>query len=59
MKASEFKRWLTKRGCTFQDGTKHTKVIYGSRTARMPRHPSQDLKTGTLQAILKALGLKM
>ncbi len=57
--ASELKRWLKKQGCTFEEGTKHTKVILGAKATRMPRHPSQELKSGTLQAILKDLDLKM
>ena len=59
MKASELKRWLKKRGCTFQEGAKHTKVMLGYRATRMPRHPSAELKTGTLNSILKELDLKM
>jgi mRNA interferase HicA len=59
MTASELKRWLKKQGCTFQEGTKHTKVILGSKATRIPRHPSQEVKTGTLNSILKELALKM
>ena len=59
MTASELKRWLKKRGCAFQEGTKHTKVFLGSEATRMPRHPTQELKTGTLQKILKDLNLEM
>ena len=59
MTASELKRWLKKHGCTFQEGAKHTKVILGSRATRIPRHPSAEVKTGTLSSILKELGLKM
>ena len=57
--ASELKRWLRKQGCTFEEGTKHTKVMLGHRTTRMPRHPSLELKTKTLRTILKELGLEM
>jgi predicted RNA binding protein YcfA (HicA-like mRNA interferase family) len=32
-------------------------VIFGGKIARMPRHPSQEIKTGTLNAILKDLGI--
>jgi mRNA interferase HicA len=59
MTASELKRWLKQRGCAFQEGAKHTKVILGSKATRMPRHPSAEVKTGTLNSILKELGLKM
>ena len=58
MTASELKRLLKSQGCTFEEGKKHTKVIFGRKTARMPRHPSQEIKTGTLNAILKDLGIK-
>jgi len=53
----EFKRWLRKQGCHFVEGTRHTIVILGDRKTVLPRHPSQELKTGTREAILKALGL--
>jgi len=56
--ASELKRLLKSHGCTLEEGKKHTKVILGSKTARMPHHPSQEIKTGTLNAILKDLGIK-
>ena len=59
MTASELKRWLKKHGCTFEEGTKHTKVSLGDKTTWMPRHSSQELKIKTLQTILKDLGLKM
>jgi mRNA interferase HicA len=59
VKASELKRWLAKQGCTFQEGKRHTKVILGNRRTLLPRHPSVEIKTGTLQTILKDLGLKM
>ena len=59
MTASELRRWLRSHGCKFEDGTRHTKIILGSRISFMPRHPSKEIKTGTLRAILKDLGLKM
>ena len=34
-------------------------IVLGSRVSRMPRHPSKDIKKGTLEAILSDLGLKM
>jgi mRNA interferase HicA len=46
------------QGCTFEDGTKHTKVLPGKRFTWMLRHPSQEIKTGTLKAILKDLDLR-
>jgi len=58
MTASELKRWLAKQGCTFEDGTRHTKVMLGKRTSQIPRHPSTEIRTGTFQTILKQLDLK-
>jgi len=33
-------------------------VKLGSRTSQIPRHPSTEIRTGTLNAILKQLDLK-
>ncbi|MCX6634529.1 MAG: type II toxin-antitoxin system HicA family toxin [Acidobacteria bacterium] len=57
--ASELKRWLRKRGCTFVEESRHTRIVLGSKVSRMPRHPSKDIKTGTLRSILGDLDLKM
>ena len=59
MKASELRRWLKKQGCTFVEESRHTRIILGKKISRMPRHPAKELKTGTLDAILKDLGLRM
>jgi mRNA interferase HicA len=59
VKVSELRRWLKKQGCTFADESRHTRIMRGSKISRMPRHPAKELKTGTLQAILKDLDLKM
>jgi mRNA interferase HicA len=56
--ASELKRKLAKRGCTFEDGTRHTIVIYKGKATEIPRHPSKELKTGTVRGILRVLGIK-
>jgi predicted RNA binding protein YcfA (HicA-like mRNA interferase family) len=57
--ASELKRWLTRQGCTFEEGKKHTKVMRGGRFSFVPRHPKKEIKPGTLRSILKALDLRM
>jgi mRNA interferase HicA len=57
--ASELKRWLKARGCRFEQGAKHERVILGSRVTFLPRHPKQEIKTGTLKSILKDLKLEM
>jgi len=57
MKSKEFKRWLAKQGATF--GTmkgSHLKVYLDGRQAILPMH-SAELKTGTVEAIKKQLGL--
>jgi mRNA interferase HicA len=56
--ASELRRELAKLGCTFEQGTRHLVVIYRGRATEMPRHPSKELKTGTVRGILKRLGIE-
>jgi len=55
--ANELKRKLAKLGCTFEQGTRHTKVFFQGRVSQIPRHSSAEIKTGTLKAILKQLGI--
>jgi len=57
--ASELRRWLRKQGCSFVEESRHTRIVLGSKVSRMPRHPSKDIKKGTMQSILRDLGLKM
>jgi mRNA interferase HicA len=59
VKASELRRWLKKQGCTFIEESGHTRIVLGSKISRMPRHPAKEIKTGTLNSILKDLELKM
>jgi mRNA interferase HicA len=59
VRASELRRWLKKQGCTFVEESRHTRIVLGSKVSRMPRHPTKEIKTGTLQSILKDLDLKM
>jgi len=59
VKASEFRRWLRKQGCTFVEESRHTRIVLGPKISRMPRHLAKEIKTGTLQSILKDLDLKM
>jgi mRNA interferase HicA len=56
--ASELKRKLAKAGCTFVDGKKHLAVYHKGKWSLMPRHPAKEIKKGTVESILKALGLK-
>jgi mRNA interferase HicA len=59
MTSAELKRWLEKQGCTFgtQKGS-HLKVYLGDRQTILPMHGKTEIKTGTLNSIKKALGLK-
>lgn len=58
MKSTEFKRWLAEQGATFKTAKgSHLRVTLNGKTSYLPMH-SKELKTGTLQAIKKQLGLK-
>lgn len=57
--ASELKRWLRNQGCSFVEESRHTRITLGGKISRMPRHPAKEIKKGTLQSILRDLGLKM
>ena len=58
MTASELKRKLAKAGCTFVDAKKHLAVYFNGKWTVIPRHPAKEVKKGTVEGILKALGLK-
>ena len=53
------KRLASRRGWAIRisEGGNHTKVIVNGKRTVIGRHP-QDLKTGTLHAIIKQLGLR-
>jgi predicted RNA binding protein YcfA (HicA-like mRNA interferase family) len=54
----ELRRLLKAQGCEFEEAKKHTMVRLGKRSAMMPRHPSKEIAPGTLNSILRELGLK-
>jgi mRNA interferase HicA len=54
----ELRRKLAKLGCTFEQGSRHMIAIYKGKTSPIPRHPAQEIKTGTYRKILKDLGLE-
>ena len=60
--ANEFKRWLAKQGCTFEEGRGkggHILVRRGNRFAALPIHGNEkELGTGLVSKIKKQLGLK-
>ena len=62
MNASELRRWLHKRGCTFhvhKGGSGHLTVRRGDRTSQLPMHGgSKVLGRGLVAKIKKDLGLK-
>lgn len=58
MNSREMKRWLAAQGATFKPGKGgHLKVFLNGRRSILPMH-STELKTGTVDAIKKQLGLK-
>lgn len=57
--SSQFRRYLAKQGCTFEEGAKHTLVRRDGRVAALPRHGgSKQLGTGLIKAIKKELGVE-
>lgn len=58
MKQSEFLRWLKEQGVIVENGKKHLKLYYNGKISRLPRHPSEELKTGLVEGVKKHLGLK-
>lgn len=62
MNASELRRFLAQRGCTFEThkgGSGHVTVRLGDRVSQLPMHGrGKELGTGLVNKILKDLGLK-
>jgi mRNA interferase HicA len=58
--SGELKRWLEKQGCTFIPGKGgHLHVQLGAKFTVLPMHGGKrEMKTGTVNAIKKDLGLK-
>ena len=59
MTAAQFKRWLAKRGCSFEPGKGgHLIVRRGDRMSTLPMHGSRkEIPKGLEHAIKKQLGL--
>lgn len=61
MKYSELEKMLRRAGCTIHhEGARHT-IWYSpitQETFPVGRHKNEDVKSGTLNAILKAAGQK-
>lgn len=63
MTYAEFKRWLKKQGCTFQEGKGHGKgshltVEYCGRKTTLPFHGGKEMGEGLRRAIIKQLDIK-
>jgi len=61
MKVSELTKLAKKQGCHIKrHGAEHDIWINPNtgNTARIPRHPSKEIATGTAHNIMKDLGLK-
>lgn len=58
VKQSEFVRWLKANGVEFKDGKRHLILTLNGKCSHLPRHPSQELKTGMVEGVKKQLGLK-
>ena len=56
MRASELKRKLEAMGCKIEE-EQHWIVSYQGKMTTIPRHPSKEIRTGTLHSILKRLGI--
>jgi mRNA interferase HicA len=55
---SELVRRLKAMGATFEDGTRHLIVTLNGKSTTLPRHPSKEIRSGTLRSIYKRLGIK-
>jgi len=58
--SSQLRRWLARRGCTFQTkrGTGHVTVRRDSYKSQLPVHGgSKQLGTGLIRKILRELGI--
>ncbi len=59
MNSNQFRRYLAKQGCTFEEGARHTIVRRNGKLAALPRHGgSKQLGTGLMNQIKKDLGIQ-
>jgi mRNA interferase HicA len=61
MSYSEFRRWLSKKGATFQSnksGGSHFQVTLNGKTTVFPDHGAKEIGKGLVERIKKDLGLK-
>lgn len=58
MNSNQFRRYLRRNGCTFEEGGNHSIVRRGDRMSVLPRHGGRkQLGTGLMRKIKKDLGL--
>lgn len=60
MKHSEFKKWLKKQGCSFEESRGkggHITIEYKGKKTVMPFHGSKEIGNGLVRAIKKQLGM--
>jgi len=56
---NELKRWLRRRGCTFEQGKGSHQIVWlGIRRSVFADHGKKEVPTGIVNAIKKDLGLK-
>lgn len=59
MNSNQFRRYLAKQGCTFEEGARHTIVRRGDKLSALPRHGgAKQLGTGLMNRIKKDLGIE-
>jgi mRNA interferase HicA len=56
--SDQFRRYLAKQGCTFEEGKRHTIVRRDGRMSALPRHGgSKQLGTGLMASMKRDLGI--
>jgi mRNA interferase HicA len=62
MNSRQFRRWLTRQGCSFESkksGSGHLIVRLGQRKSELPMHGgNKELGKGLIEKIKRDLGLK-
>ncbi|MDM9628712.1 type II toxin-antitoxin system HicA family toxin [Rhizobium sp. S152] len=62
MNANEFKRWLAKQGCKFENhrgGSGHLTIYRDGKKSQLPMHGgNKELGPGLISNIKKQLGIK-
>ncbi len=57
--SDQFRRYLAKQGCRFEEGKRHTIVRRDGKMSALPRHGgSKQLGTGLMASIKRDLGIE-